>query len=67
MKTIVIILAVLDIIMLLSTLICGLWISGQNLTGEALASSRAFHRNIAIASIVLSIVVILWMLFAYVR
>ncbi len=67
MKTIVIIVAILDIIMLLSTLICGLWISGQNLTGEALVSSRTFHRNIAIASIVLSVIVILWMLFAYVR
>ncbi len=67
MKTIVIIVAVLDIILLLSTLICGLWISSQNLTGDALASSRAFHRNIAIASVVLSVIVILWMLFAYVR
>lgn len=67
MKTLVIILAVLDIILLLSTLVCGLWISGQNLTGEELASSRTFHRNIAIASIVLSLVIILWMLIAYVR
>ncbi len=67
MKTIVIIVAIIDILLLLSTLICGLWIAGQNLTGDALASSRAFHRNIAVASIVLSLVVILWMLFAYVR
>jgi len=67
MKTIIIILVVLDIILLLSTLICGLWISGQNLTGAELTSSREFHRNIAIASIVLSLVVILWMFFAYVR
>ncbi len=67
MKTILIILAVIDIILLLSTLICGLWIAGQNLTGEALASSLAFHRNIAIASVVLSLIVILWMLFGYVK
>lgn len=67
MKTIVIILAVIDILLLLSTLICGLWISGQNLSGEELASSRDFHRKIAIASVILSLVVILWMLFAYVR
>jgi predicted small integral membrane protein len=67
MKTIVIIIAVLDIVLLLSTLICGLWISGQNLSGDALVSARTFHRNIAITSIVLSVIVILWMLFAYVR
>jgi predicted small integral membrane protein len=67
MKAIIIIVAILDIIMLLSTLVCGLWISGQNLTGEALAASRSFHRNIAIISIVLSVAVILWMLIAYVR
>lgn len=67
MKTVVTIIAILDIILLLSTMICGLWISGQNLGGEALASARSFHRNIAIASIVLSLAVILWMLFAYVR
>jgi hypothetical protein len=67
MKTIVIILAILDIVLLLSTLICGLWISGQNLTGDALVSARTFHRNIAIASIMLSVIVILWMLLAYVR
>ncbi len=67
MKTIVTILAILDIILLLSTMICGLWISGQNLSGEELASSRKFHRGISIATILLSIVVILWMLLAYVR
>jgi predicted small integral membrane protein len=67
MKTVVTILAILDIVLLLSTLICGLWISGQNLAGEELASALAFHRSIAIASVVLSLIVILWMLFAYVR
>lgn len=62
MKTLTIIVAVVDILLLLSTMICGLWIAGQNLTGAELASSLSFHRMIGIASVCLSIVVIVWML-----
>lgn len=67
MKTLTIIVAGIDILLLLSTLICGLWISQQNLTGAELASSLAFHRTIGVASVGLSVGVILWMLISYVK
>ncbi len=52
MKTALIVMSVLDVVMLLSTLICGAWIrstQGQNPD----PSSLNFHAGIAVASIVM--------------
>lgn len=51
MKTIIIVMSIVSILVLLSTLICGLWINGQE---TADVSSVNFHRTIALISTVLS-------------
>jgi len=60
MKIFTNIVAILAIIGLLSTLICGLWITQQT---NVELSSINFHVTIGIASVVLSILTILLLLF----
>lgn len=67
MKVFTIILSVLAIMALLSTLICGLWIGKQNLTGADLQSSIAFHMKLGISACLLSLGSIGLMLFKYVK
>lgn len=59
MKIITIVVSVLAIITLLSTLICGLWISKQP---EVDPSSLLFHLRIGIASVILVIASIIMLL-----
>jgi len=59
MKTLTLIVAILAIVCLLSTLICGLWMKQQaNLD----ASSINFHVTLGIASVVLGVLSILLLL-----
>ena len=53
MKTISIIVAVITILLLLSTLICGLWIKSKGLTDP---SSLNFHMQIGIASVIFGLI-----------
>ena len=57
MKTISIITAVVTGLLLLSTLICGLWIKSQNMINNA--ESLAFHTKIGIASVVFGLITVI--------
>lgn len=50
MKTIYLIVGIITILLLLSTLICGLWIKSHDLTNYV--DSLAFHMKIGIASVI---------------
>lgn len=63
MKTLITLLSSASGLLLLSTMICGLWLKSQGATPE----SVQFHITIAIASIVLSLVTLGWMLFIVLR
>jgi len=49
MKTAAIIVSAITILLLLSTLLCGLWIKSKGLTDQ---SSLAFHTQLGVASVV---------------
>jgi hypothetical protein len=59
MKIATTILSILSIVMLLSTLICGLWIhnAGDKITD--LASSTNFHMNLGIATVVITVITLI--------
>jgi heme/copper-type cytochrome/quinol oxidase subunit 4 len=59
MKTLTLIVAILAIVCLLSTLICGLWMKQQT---NVEASSINFHVTLGIASVVLGVLSILLLL-----
>jgi|GEM_PF-863956 len=50
MKILLMISAVITGLLLFSTTVCGMWISKQNLSPAEYASSISFHGNIAIAT-----------------
>lgn len=51
----------------LSTMICGLWIRSQNLTGPERASSLSFHTAIGMVSVVVGLITLGLMVFWLVR
>lgn len=55
MKAFSLIIAVISGLLLLSTLICGLWIRANGVTD---LSSRNFHMNIGIASVIFSLIAV---------
>jgi fumarate reductase subunit D len=56
MKTFSLITAIITGLLLLSTLICGLWIRANKVTD---ASSLNFHMNIGIASVIFGLVTVI--------
>jgi hypothetical protein len=56
MKTILIIIAIITGLLLLSTLVCGLWIRANKVTE---VSSMSFHTNIGIASVIFGIITVI--------
>lgn len=67
MKALTIILGAAEIILLLSTLLCGLWMAKQNLTGPDLKSAIAFHKKLGISACLVSLASISLMLIKYVK
>lgn len=61
MKIISIITAVVAALLLLSTLICGLWIRSNRITD---LSSLDFHMKIGIASLILCFIALTWCVFS---
>jgi hypothetical protein len=59
MKIVVLILSIVSILMLLSTLICGLWIrnAGDKITD--MASSLNFHMSIGVATVVITVITLI--------
>lgn len=59
MKILIVIVAVTALLLLLSTLICGLWIKEKGLTD---VSSLKFHMQIGIAAVISSVIAIILLL-----
>lgn len=54
MKIVSLIVGILTMLLLLSTLICGLWINAKGLTNDS--SSLAFHMKIGTASVIFGVI-----------
>ncbi|MGE5633134.1 MAG: hypothetical protein ACM3TR_18870 [Caulobacteraceae bacterium] len=59
MKTVLMIMSIITGLLLFSTTVCGMWISRQNLGPEDYASSIGFHANIAYATALSGIVLVI--------
>lgn len=64
MKTFMLIFSSITVLMLLSTMICGLWMRAQK---EVDPSSIAFHSTIAVASVIFALAAIVLLLLQVVR
>ncbi len=59
MKTILMIVSIITGLLLFSTTICGMWIRRQSLSAEEYAASVGFHANIAYATALFGIVLVI--------
>lgn len=67
MKILAIIMSVLSGLFLLSVLICGLWIKTQKATLAVPQEAVNFHVNLGIATVVVTLLTIVILVFKYVR
>lgn len=58
---------IISIIMLLSILICGVWISSNSgqMSGDEYNSSVSFHRNLGITTVLVSVITFISVLFKF--
>jgi len=62
MKTVLMIISIITGLLLFSTTVCGMWISKHNLNPAEYASSIRFHGNIALATALSGMVLVILVL-----
>lgn len=66
MKTILMIISIITGLLLFSTTVCGMWIRSQSLSPAEYASSVGFHANIAYATVLFGITLVI-LVIVYIR